>query len=274
MAKRVIAPAKVNLALHVLGRRDDGYHDLASLVAFTEFGDTLDITASNSPSVNFGGEFARGLDPANNSILAAMRWFQARFGVAIDFQINCQKLIPTAAGLGGGTADAAAILGWLFDHYQIKRPPPAELAGLGADVPVSFYGKAAMMRGIGDDLSPIALDRDWGIVLCNPRVQLSTGSIFAALDGFDTDIMPRAIWHLADLARTRNSLSNPAVTLAPMISGRLVALEELGGYFVRMSGSGASLFALTDQPQKLAARYQARFPGDWVRPSYIKRATT
>jgi 4-diphosphocytidyl-2-C-methyl-D-erythritol kinase len=245
-AAEELAPAKVNLALHVTGRRADGYHLLDSLVVFPRVGDRLRAEPSRELSLSVEGRFAACLDRGDNLVLRAARLLAPGRGAALTLD----KRLPVASGIGGGSADAAAALRLLGRLWGVPLPPTAALLGLGADVPVCLAGVASRMRGIGEALEPVALPAFW-LVLANPGVPVATGAVFAALAGRFGPPLPHppafadaaalAGW----LAARRNDLEAPAAALAPAIAGTLAALAaQPGCLLARMSGSGATCFGL------------------------------
>jgi 4-diphosphocytidyl-2-C-methyl-D-erythritol kinase len=279
----LIARAKLNLYLHLLGRRADGYHEVESLVAFTAFGDRLSFARSPGLRLEVQGPFAKGLEPAaDNLVLKAARLLQSRFGVTEGAEIRLEKRLPVAAGLGGGSADAAATLIGLSRLWGLEAPAEAlhRLAlELGADLPACLLGRPAFVGGIGERLEPVNALPELGVVLVNPRIPLATAAVFAARSGAFSSSMPRpgpiagpqALVEL--LQARRNDLTRPAVALVPEIGVVLTALAELPGVrLARMSGSGASCFGLTltqGEAERAAATLRAARPGWWVEASRI-----
>lgn len=247
------APAKLNLALHVTGRRADGYHLLDSLVCFAAMGDRIEL-APGPLSLAIHGPFAGGLAVADDNLcLRAARLAGA------EVAIRLTKNLPVSSGIGGGSADAAAVLRGLA---RMGHPLPAQPEALGADVPVCLASDTARMQGIGEVLSPVPpLPRFW-MVLVNPGVALSTPQVFAGLERRDNPALP-PLPRLPDLAAltgwlslTRNDLEPAAIARAPVIASVLDALRAEGAAFARMSGSGATCFGLFDgagQAQAAAA---------------------
>jgi 4-diphosphocytidyl-2-C-methyl-D-erythritol kinase len=243
------APAKINLALHLRQRRDDGYHDLESVFAFADFGDVLHADPAATLSLALCGPMALagddGLMGNDNLVLRAARALAAAAGITAGARLVLEKHIPVAAGLGGGSADAAAALrllnrlwglGWPLDRLA----PLA--AALGADVPACLYGGTALGTGRGDALAP------WPhalagtpLLLVNPRVAVATGAVFAGWDRIDRGGIDPA----APLTTMRNDMTAAACAIAPVIGDVLAALDAAGGAtLVRMSGSGATCLAL------------------------------
>lgn len=249
------APAKVNLYLHVVGRRPDGYHLLDSLIVFAGVGDDVAVAPAADLALAVDGPFA-GLVPAGpeNLVLRAARLLAERMGVTAGAHIRLTKRLPVAAGIGGGSADAAAALRALCALWRV-HPDPAAMAdlalSLGADVPVCLAGMPAFVGGVGEDIAPPPpLPPAW-MVLVNPGIAVSTPQIFKARTGaFSTPCRFRAVPRdapalFAALAGCRNDLTAAALTLAPAIDDVLAALgAQPGCAFARMSGSGATCFGL------------------------------
>lgn len=254
------AAAKINLTLHVTGRRADGYHLLDSLVAFAGVGDRVTAAPASMLQLQVTGPAAAGLDGDDNLVLRAARAFAAGQGAALTLD----KHLPVASGIGGGSADAAATLRVLATLWRQPLPSAAQVLALGADVPVCLAGEVCRMRGIGEVLQPVPpLPPVWA-VLANPSVAVATPAIFAALHRRDNPPMPDRIPGFADakaladwLAGQRNDLQVPAVALAPGIAAVLAGLAALpGALLARMSGSGATCFALFADPQAAATAAQ------------------
>lgn len=266
------APAKVNLCLHVTGRRADGYHLLSSLVVFAGVGDRVTVTPDAGLSLRLTGPRAAGLlaDETNLCLRAARA-----FGPAAGAAITLDKVLPVASGIGGGSADAAAVLRALARLWGRPLPPPEVVLRLGADVPVCLAGRAARMTGVGEGLEPVpALPPLW-MVLANPGVAVPTPAVFAALTRRDNPAMPPLPAAFADgaalvdwLGATRNDLEAPAEALAPVIGTVRTALAaQPGCRLARMSGSGATVFGLFDRPEPARAAEAALAraqPGWWV----------
>jgi 4-diphosphocytidyl-2-C-methyl-D-erythritol kinase len=249
------APAKVNLFLHVLGRRADGYHLLDSLAVFPEVGDTLRAEPAEALSLTVDGPFAEDLaSEPNNLVLRAARALAAEAGVTSGGRLVLTKYLPVASGIGGGSADAAAALRLLCRLWRIE-PDSGVLARLarrlGADVPVCLAGRASRMGGVGEHLEPAPALPVCGIALVNPGAALATAEVFRARSGaWSARAKLPAAWRGArdmadDLGRQRNDLQPAAITLRPVIGEVLSALEAAPECLLaRMSGSGATCFAL------------------------------
>ncbi|WMS43619.1 4-(cytidine 5'-diphospho)-2-C-methyl-D-erythritol kinase [Acuticoccus sp. MNP-M23] len=291
----VTARAKINLALHVIGQRGDGYHLLDSLVAFASLGaaagsdaappltgDRLTITfgtADGPPRLTVDGPFA-GAVPAGsgNSVLAA-----AAVAAGIS-AIHLTKALPVAAGIGGGSADAAAVLQAVANHRGIPRDRLNGVAlSLGADVPVCLRGEPARMQGIGETLTPLALP-SLPCVLVNPGISVSTPDVFRALTSKANPALPAgappagAEALAAFLARQRNDLEAPAIALAPEIGAALDVLRRQAGCtLARMSGSGGTIFGLfadddarTEAVAALRAHAAKHVLPWWIEPARLE----
>jgi 4-diphosphocytidyl-2-C-methyl-D-erythritol kinase len=256
MRVTAFAPAKVNLYLHVTGRRDDGYHLVDSLVAFVDIGDRLTAEPAASLSLAVDGPEAADLALVgdDNIVLRAARLLADRAGIAAGAALHLAKHLPVAGGIGGGSSDAAAALLALKRLWRIAMGDEAlgDLAArLGADVPACLYGRAVWVRGIGERLDPAGALPEAGILLANPRRGLPTAAVFAARRGPFGDVgrfspMPGDASGLASaLAARRNDLTEAAIAFVPEIGAVLAQLGRLPGCLLaRMSGSGATCFAL------------------------------
>jgi 4-diphosphocytidyl-2-C-methyl-D-erythritol kinase len=256
------APAKINLHLHVVGRRPDGYHLLDSLVVFAGIGDRLSVSPADDLSLSVAGPFAGALEAeADNLVLRAARGLAVRTGIAAAGKLVLEKHLPVASGIGGGSADAAAALRLLGRFWGLDPKTLGVLAGsLGADVPVCLAGRPALMSGIGELLEPAPRLPDLGIVLVNPGVAVSTPAVFRSRSAAFSNParFPAHGWDDAgslveSLRTTHNDLETPARLLAPEIGDVLDAVAATQGCLLaRMSGSGATCFGLFPTP--MAAR--------------------
>lgn len=255
------ARAKLNLTLHVTGQRHDGYHLLDSLVAFAEYGDQVTLTPGPL-SLSVTGPFADGLHADDDNLcLRAARLIGGQAAVALV------KRLPVASGIGGGSADAAAVL---RGFARQGLPLPAATHRLGADVPVCVTSAPTRMRGIGERLAPLPPLPALPVLLVNPGIALSTPQVFAALERRDNPPMPDPQWHnantlIAFLSRCRNDMQAAAVSIAPVIADVLTALDHHGARLARMSGSGATCFGLFDRAAQAETAAQAlRAHGWWA----------
>lgn len=268
---KVFAPAKVNLSLHVTGRRDDGYHLLDSLVVFAGVGDWLWSVPGEGPALTIGGPRAAGIPVGpDNLVLRAA----ALFDPPVLAALYLEKHLPAEAGIGGGSADAAAALKLLAERTGRDLPDPAQILALGADVPVCLETGPARMQGIGEAITRLAGLPPLWLVLANPGVRVSTPQVFRQLARRDTlpmkmppdwgDVATFCAW----LARQRNDLEIPARQIAPEIGDCLGALSARPGcQLARMSGSGATCFGLFADPAMATVAARALrddHPGWWV----------
>lgn len=256
---RDIAPAKLNLALHVRGRRPDGRHDIETIFAFCTDGDRLSAVAAEQISLTIGGRLAPGLEAKDNLVMKAARGLAEASGCGKGAAIHLDKKLPVASGLGGGSADAAAALRLLTSMWGVDPRFASEVApALGSDVPACLLSLPMRGEGAGEELTPIDLSEVAGtpVLIVNPLIPLSTAAVFAAWDGVDRG-------PLGDWRKGRNDLDAAAVALVPQIADLLDWLRRCeGANFARMSGSGASCFALFDSEESrdLAA---ASVPDEW-----------
>jgi 4-diphosphocytidyl-2-C-methyl-D-erythritol kinase len=283
------APAKVNLTLHVLGRRaGDGYHVLESLVAFAGTADRLTLDPGAPLGLSVSGPTAGPAGPtADNLVLRAARGLAARVPDLRTGGFHLIKRLPVAAGIGGGSSDAAAALRLLARLNGLALDHPAVVAAAretGADVPVCLDPRARMMCGAGEDIGPALGVTPLPAVLVNPGVPVPTAPVFKALgltvgetragaahpviaEGLDRDALVAAI------GPARNDLEAPALTVAPVIGEVLAALRARGCRLARMSGSGATVFALFSDRRgavRAASALRRAHPGWWVAPTFLR----
>jgi len=281
------ARAKVNLTLRVVGRRVDGYHDLESMVAFADCADRLSLTVGSELHLVTTGPLAQACgETADNLVFKAAQLLRERVANLKIGSFMLDKVLPVAAGIGGGSADAAAALRLLAraNNLAIDDPRLIEVARLtGADVPVCLESRACVMTGVGETLLPLALPI-MPCVMVNPRIPVATRDVFQALGlrsgellvGF-ADVIDAASWPEAGasledwveaLAAGTNDLEAPATRIQPVIGGVIAALNATNGaWLARMSGSGATCFAVyenTAEAQRAAQQIQLDHPGWWV----------
>jgi 4-diphosphocytidyl-2-C-methyl-D-erythritol kinase len=279
--------AKVNLTLRVIGRRVDGYHELESVVAFADCADRLTLTPGSKLSLKTTGPLAEACgETADNLVLKAAELLGERVPELKLGDFILDKVLPVAAGIGGGSADAAAALRLLAraNSLAIDDERLTEVAKLtGADVPVCLASRACVMTGVGETLMPLSLPK-LPCVLVNPRVPVATRDVFAALGLRNgellvgaTDVLQAAAWPEAGasvedwveaLATSSNDLEAPATRLQPAIGEVLAALNATNGaWLARMSGSGATCFAIyenTAEAQRASQKIQLDRPTWWV----------
>ena len=267
------APAKVNLTLHVTGQRDDGYHLLDSLVVFADVGDHIRVEPAEDLLLSVTGPMADGVPTDGTNLVLKAARFLAANGAG---HLNLEKHLPSAAGIGGGSSDAAAALRVLSVHWAQHIPQGAE--ALGADVPVCLSPVAQRMSGIGEILSPVLGLPKLPAVLVNPRVDVPTRAVFAALatkkNAPMPDVIPafRRVQDCCDwLSQERNDLEAPAIENVPAIQGTLDALMASGAILARMSGSGATCFGIypTLDAADCAASELSLNPNWWVAPTVL-----
>lgn len=273
------AYAKVNLALHVRRRREDGFHDIESLFAFAEDGDVLEAEDRGDGELRLviDGPFASGLSPGtDNLVLRASEALRAAADIRSGATLRLTKNLPVASGIGGGSADAAATLRLLAGMWDVDPVLlPALAVGLGSDVPACLVSHTLLARGRGEVLEARRLEELDGMpmLLVNPGVPVATGPVFSGWDsvdrgGLESDSLD------AIVAAGRNDLQQPAIAVAPAIAQVLAALESAGRHrLCRMSGSGATCFALYDQARDrdaAADAIAARRGGWWIMKTRIR----
>ena len=270
-----IAPAKINLALHVRAREPDGYHRIETLFAFVEDGDLLSVGQGDGLSLEIAGPFAGDLaGERDNLVLRAAEALRARMGIAKGAALRLEKKLPVASGLGGGSADAAAALRLLARWWEAEADEALLLEvakPLGADVPACLLGRTCRGEGRGDILTPVDGSSLAGapLLIVNPLVPVPTGPVFARWDGID-----RGPLGADTLLEGRNDLEAPAAAIAPEIRKVLASLAEGSGVLLsRMSGSGASCFALYESEAARDCAHQriaARHSGWWQLPTRLR----
>lgn len=284
------AYAKINLALHVRRRREDGYHELETLFAFVDAGDVLSASLAAQDSLHVVGEFSGLLSPpslgggvggggsalstaehphpdpppqggaSDNLVARALNTLPRPQGLAVTLEKN----LPVAAGLGGGSADAGAVFRIVEALHGLPDDWPARAAKLGADVPACVLSRTHIGLGTGTEQLDVEDDLvGTPVLLVNPRIPLSTGPVFKAWDGTDRGALPEG--PASRIAREgRNDLEAPAISLCPVIAEVLAALEATAPWLARMSGSGATCFALYDTPKARDAAAAAMLDGWWT----------
>ena len=265
----IVAPAKLNLCLQVLGKRRDGYHELLSFAGFTTFGDRLSVAIATKDSIELSGPFAEALKTAGGDTLCAKVAKMLRHAdiTLPPLHIRLEKNIPLGGGLGGGSADAAALLRLIADKIlpqQITQELLFAIAAkIGADVPVCLYPGWQIMKSTGTDCRPAALslpdNTTFYAVLANPNLHVSTADIFTDLKGYSVSALPqleRSIetGDLAQILSIGNDLTAPACARYPEISVLIDQLTapHVGFIGAAMSGSGASCFSLTTNKRQAA----------------------
>lgn len=273
MTVEAFAPAKINLTLHVTGRRNDGYHLLDSLVMFASVGDHLRVTPAPQTTLRVTGPFSQGVPKDDGNLV-----MRAAGLMKESAKIELEKHLPSAAGIGGGSSDAGAILRIL--RGMTGKPVPDNGVSLGADVPVCMLARAARMQGIGERVTPLDHLPTLDAVLVNPMVAVPTGPVFKILETPDNPPMPDVIPENLDASRfarwlsdMRNDLQAPAIAVEPTITTALDAIETTPDCLLtRMSGSGATCFGLYpdgETAKEAALRLSSDYPDWWVLPTRL-----
>ena len=277
----VLAPAKINLFLHLISKRLDGYHNIESLIAFTDFGDLIKVEEATELTLEIEGPFAediKGLDEEQNLVMRAAVGLNKLTGKYLGAKITLVKNIPVSSGIGGGSSDAAATIKALQKLWHLSIPDGDILKiclSLGADVPACLYGNPVFVSGMGEELRPIQGLSDFYCVLVNPRIQISTPTIFNSFDGgFSSSISHSGDEDLFGFVRFSNDLQKPADVLVPEIQQAIESLMgEKGCKLARMSGSGATCFGLFDKKddvEKAFGGIKAKNSNWWVSSGVIK----
>lgn len=267
--------AKINLALHVRARRPDGYHEIETLFAFVGDGDAIEAELAEADSLVIDGEFAEGLSVgADNLVMQVLTLLRDRYSAARvpPLAVTLTKKLPVAAGIGGGSADAAAMARLVRRHFlpELGDAQLARLVGpLGADIAACVASATCLGVGVGEELSPVPelLLAGTPVLLVNPRQPVATGPVFAAWDGIDRGPLFTGADLRAQLFAGRNDLQRPATAQCPAIGEMLTELGALRPWLARMSGSGATCFALFDavaERDAAAARLVQSHPHWWL----------
>ena len=273
------AHAKVNLALHVTGQKDNGYHLLDTLVVFTEFGDVISVkdapASSSLISMAVDGPFAKGLDQDDNNLVTRAAWAMANKISGTNenlppVEIRLTKNLPIASGIGGGSADAAATLLVLKDFWNSDLELFELASSLGADVPMCLNSKPLRAQGIGDEIQLLDSNTPLHIVLVNPCIEISTPEVFKGLQQAENSpisstpltVLPES----NELNTMRNDLQAPALSMETVIQDTLNVLHDTDAQVVRMSGSGATCFGIyanLQQAKAAAEKIQSQHPDWW-----------
>lgn len=283
------APAKINLFLHITGKRNDGYHNIESLISFADIGDYITLSTSKTPEFSVEGPFAAGLSeqekdsgPQSKNIVMKALWGLSRlYKRPPEFHVHLMKNLPIAAGIGGGSADAAALIWGIIKQWG-KPPDQDELQKfmleLGADVPVCYQCDNTFVQGIGESISPVNYFPEIPVVLINPLKPCATGAVFKTFDGkFSSSITmpqdPSLDEFLDFIAQQHNDLEKPACALVEDITNILNALNYTEGCrLARMSGSGATCFGLFDttaHSENAADIIKQENPDWWVKSGIL-----
>lgn len=270
---RAAAPAKINLCLHITGRRADGCHEIESLVAFASVGDEVALEPG-ARGLSVEGPFAQRVGGVANLVTQALEALDAP-----SYGARLTKNLPVAAGIGGGSADAGAVARALVEAHGAPWDLDARLLGLGADVPACYHAQPCWMRGVGEALESLAAFPRVPVLLLWPGVACPTGPVFQAWDGAFAPPMEAAPQGFGDvdmlltlLTRMENVLEVPARSHVPEVGHVLTVLRESGAGLARMSGSGACCFGLFRDEQELqnaSDRISKNHPGWWARATHL-----
>lgn len=269
-----LATAKVNLSLHILGRRADGYHELDSIVAFADVADHLTLTRSDENRLSVSGPFAAEVPLGEDNIVWKTWRVVNELHAVPKVTLQLEKNLPVASGIGGGSADAAAMLRGLLrlSETKLNETQIRTLARtLGADVPVCYYGKSCQMLGIGEIIRTLNIKLPAAILLVNPGKPCETAAVFRAM-GFQPGETHAAAESALDHRTWRNDMTDAAISVQPVIAEVLGVLKKTDLQSVRMSGSGATCFGLANSIEEVrsAARLiEKQHPNWWVKPARL-----
>jgi 4-diphosphocytidyl-2-C-methyl-D-erythritol kinase len=269
------AAAKINLALHVLGRRADGYHELDSVVAFASVGDVLELKVAPETTLIVNGPFAGDVPVTSDNLVLKVHAALAAHMNVPAVAMRLTKNLPVASGIGGGSADAAAALRGVLRlaYVQLDADVLNGIAlKLGADVPVCLHGKACRMQGVGEVITPLNTLPAAHIVLVNPLQACGTADVFRTMGLKAGDVLGQSL-DVANPGSWRNDMAAAACRILPVISNVLAALQQLPDTVaVRMSGSGATCFALfetRDSAAQAALKLREQYVGWWVVAAHL-----
>lgn len=276
---KIKSPAKINLFLKLLKKRSDGFHELESLFAFLDLADDLEVIKSDQFKLEISGEFAEFLDTKKNLFTKILDFFVSEFHIDKNLHIKIRKNIPIAAGLGGGSSNAAyfmKILNEIFSLNLSKEKLQEISLNFGSDIPFFFEDQASIIRGRGEKIKDFPSFNPIPTLLINPKIELSTKEIYEKFGGkFSTEISDEEIEKTAifDLIKNLpNDLEKPAIATLPLISEILSELKNFGADFAKMSGSGATCFGIfSDEETLKSARKNLteKFPGFFVKKAKI-----
>lgn len=269
---RVTAYAKVNLTLHVVGQRANGYHELQSLVCLTEFGDQIQLSSDIDFTFLVTGPYSSGIPlDDSNLVVQAAKFMAQKHSRLLDCKIVLEKNLPIASGIGGGSSDAAAVVKALSQYWSVPVPNADELMAMGADIPVCMTTGLTLMEGAGEKIMHLSAAPNWGLLLVNPNVGVSTTAVFNALSTKNNPPMHDVIEKCVDVAwlwHQRNDLELPSMAIVPEVSAVIDALSASPYCQVaRMSGSGATCFGVFTsiaEANIAAENLQRAHPNWWV----------
>lgn len=279
--KTIIAPAKLNLFLHVIGKDHHSYHLLQSLVTFADFGDVITLTPSDKYSIDVKGESSSNISYQDNLVTKAIQGLEELTGDKFNFHITLEKNIPSGAGLGGGSSDAAAVVKALLDIKNITLDNQTLLpflTTLGADVPICFAQKTSFVEGIGEKITPVKTNEALYAVLVHPKQHSDTAEIFKSFkqnfsNPVDINEKQNITNMLSFIKNKKNDLTDAAVSNTLAINGVLTVLQSQSDcVLTRMTGSGSCCFGLfpnNETAQKSAEEIQLEHPEWWVKKTTL-----
>ncbi len=254
-------PAKINLFLKVISKRPDGFHELQSLFAFLDLHDELQVEKSDKFSLEILGEFASKVDQNDNLFVTILNYFHQHFGVSKNLKIAVKKNIPVAAGLGGGSSNAAYFMLALNEIFALNlnlEELQKISLNFGSDIAFLLQGKAALVQGRGENITPFAPFAPIDALLINPKIAVATGTVFKNLNNNFSSSLPigelakKDVYHLMQL---ENDLQKAATTTLPLISDIIKNCHNHHAKIAKMSGSGASCFAIFENVVSLESAY-------------------
>ncbi len=268
------ASAKVNLSLHVLGRRADGYHELDSIVGFADIADVLTLTRADENSLRVSGPFAAQVPLGQDNIVWKTWRLINELHAIPKVTLELEKNLPVASGIGGGSADAAAMLRGLLRLGNTtlgEKDIKALAKSLGADVPVCYYSTSCQLLGIGETIRTLNINLPRAILLVNPGQACETAAVFKAM-AIEPGRSHFEAASLSDPANWRNDMTAAAISVQPVIADVLNALKLTSLQSIRMSGSGATCFGLADsiaEAEMAASLIRAQHPNWWIKPARL-----
>ncbi|MBU6338612.1 MAG: 4-(cytidine 5'-diphospho)-2-C-methyl-D-erythritol kinase [Rickettsiales bacterium] len=272
-------PAKINLFLKLISKRADGFNELESLFAFLDLHDELEVSISKSPKIEITGEFSKILNPQNNLFTKILDFFSDKFGITKNLQIKIAKNIPIGAGLGGGSSDAAYFMKALNEIFKLnlsKEELQKISLNFGSDIAFFFENQASIIRGRGEIITNFPKFKEIPILLINPKIHLSTKDVFKNHDkNFSHKISDLTLQETAvlELIKTLpNDLTKPAISTLPIISEILSEMKNEDAEIAKMSGSGATCFAIFNDENKLENAYKnlvKKFPEFFIKKTAI-----
>jgi 4-diphosphocytidyl-2-C-methyl-D-erythritol kinase len=271
---KLTCPAKINLFLKVVGVTPNGYHELESLFAFLDLHDELEVNLSNKFNLEITGEFAQLIDLENNLFTKILDFFAQEFSISKNLNIKLSKNIPVGAGLGGGSSDAASFIKALNEIFELNLgKKDLQKIGLtfGADIPFFFENHAAIVRGIGEEISEFHYFEKIPALLIYPQIHLLTKNVFKSFDKIfatkisDEELRKKTVFDLIDFS---NCLTKPAIAMASKIEEILSELNNLDANYAKMSGSGSSCFGIFSSDLDLEnaqVNMKKKFPTFFIR---------